>query len=67
VSAAADPRSGMWAMKSYKTPVVFNAEGYKIKGMSLKEPVEPFKSKDPKAKYYIKPLKWSEANSSNKF
>ena len=67
MSAAADPRSGMWAMKSYKTPVSFNAEGYKIKGLSLKEPVPESKSKDPKGKFYRGPLKWSESNASNKF
>lgn len=62
VSAAADPRSGMWAMKSYKTPVVFNPEGYKIKGMSLKEPVPEAKSQDPKIKFHRGPLTWSKEN-----
>ena len=54
-------------MKSYKTPISFNAEGYKIKGLSLKEPVPDSKSKDPKGKFYRGPLKWSESNASNKF
>ena len=54
----------MWAMKSYKTPISFNVEGYKIKGMSLKEPTKDgYKSKMPKAQFYIKPTKWSDVNS----
>ena len=30
VQLASDPRSGIWAMKSYKTPVAFHVEGQKI-------------------------------------
>lgn len=67
VSAAADPRSGVWALKAYKTPIAFHKEGHKVLGMSLKEPVPPFKDGNPKAKFYIKPLKWTEANQGNKF
>jgi hypothetical protein len=65
VIAQSDPRSGMWAMKSYKTPTVFNPDAYKIKGMSLKEEIKGgAKSKEPKIKFYVKPLKWTDDNKS---
>lgn len=35
--------------------------------MSLKEPVKPSKSRDPKALFYIKPLKWTDDNSKHNF
>jgi hypothetical protein len=67
VIAQKDPRVGIWAMKSYKTPVAFHKEGYKVQGMSLKPPKEPTKSTEPKGKFYIEPITWSKANSKNRF
>ena len=43
-----DPRSGPFALKSYKTPVVFNPEQHKVQGMALNESKPASKSKDPK-------------------
>jgi hypothetical protein len=67
VLAQQDPRSGPFALKSYKTPVVFNPEQHKVQGMAIKESKSVSKSKEPKAQFYIKPLRWSDENAMNRF
>ena len=65
---ASDPRSGVWAMKCYKTTHVYVDGLNKVQSMKLQDPVKAKSSSTgPKAGFYIKPLKWSESNRDNNF